>query len=223
LKNVRVGLIEDHAIVRAGIRMLIEQEPGVEVICESPTATEALSMAGDCDADVLLLDIGLRTENGLHFLPQLLCEFAPAKVLVLTADEDVQTHLAAIEAGARGVVMKEQAPETLTRAIQAVHSGEPWIGPALTSAALARLWREQRGRPQMDRETEKIASLTQREKEVVAVVTKGFNGARISRELNISEATVRHHITSILSKLEVSSKLELAVYAFQHGLQAKPN
>jgi DNA-binding NarL/FixJ family response regulator len=139
-------------------------------------------------------------------------------VLVLTATEDPDKQLLAIEAGASGVVMKEQAPEVLVKAIHAVSSGEPWIGNALSVAALHKLSRARVEREKVDPEAAKIALLTPREREVIAVVTRGLNGARIARELKISEATVRHHITSILSKLEVSNKLELAVYAFHHGL-----
>jgi two-component system nitrate/nitrite response regulator NarL len=218
VNNVGVCIIEDHAIVRAGIRMLIEREPGIDVVGEATTASEALGMADDCLADVILLDISLRTENGLEFLPQLLHEFNPARVLVLTAIEDVETHLKAVEAGASGVVMKEQAPEILAKAIQAVHSGEQWVSSALCTAALTKLWRQQRGGIPMDPEVAKIALLTAREREVIAVVARGFSGARIAKELEISEATVRHHVTSVLRKLEVSNKLELAVYAFHHGL-----
>ena len=216
-KNIRVCLIEDHAIVRAGIRMLIEREKGIEVVSEMATATEALASKGP-SPDIILLDISLRSENGLDYLPQLLSAFAPAKVLVLTAIEDVETQLLAIEEGASGVVMKEQAPEVLVKAIQAVRSGEPWIGSALSKAALNKLSRAKDNKARTDPEATKIASLTPREREVVAVVARGLNGARIAAELKISEATVRHHITSILSKLEVSNKLELAVYAFHHGL-----
>jgi two-component system nitrate/nitrite response regulator NarL len=218
VNHVGVCIIEDHAIVRAGIRMLIEREPGIDVVGEATTATEALGLSDDCLADVILLDISLRSENGLDFLPHLLHEFDPAKVLVLTAIEDIETHLKAVEAGASGVVMKEQAPEILAKAIQTVHSGEQWISNALSMAALTKLWRQQRGAAPVDPEVAKIASLTAREREVVAVVARGFNGPRIAKELEISEATVRHHVTSVLRKLDVSNKLELAVYAFHHGL-----
>ena len=212
---LRVCIIEDHAIVRAGIRMLVEREQGMEVICEAATASEALAVAKGLSPDIILLDISLRNENGLDFVPQLLREFAPAKVLVLTAVEDVETHLSALELGARGVVLKEQAPEILVEAIRAVHFGESWIGRAISMAAIAKLSRPKK---KENPEAAKIALLTPREREVVSVVAQGFNGARIAQELEISEATVRHHITSILSKLEVSNKLELAVYAFHNGL-----
>src|SRR5678815_2718520 len=192
-RTVRVCIIEDHAIVRAGIRMLIEREPHIEVIAEATTASEALSTIRDAP-DVILLDISLRVESGLKLLPQLLRDFAPAKILILTAIDEVETHLFAMEAGASGVVMKEQAPEILVKAIEAVSSGEPWIGRALSAAAMHKLIRVTTEKAKIDPETEKIATLTAREREVVAAVAKGLNGMRIATELGIAEATVRHHI-----------------------------
>ncbi len=202
--------------------MLIEKEQGIDVVYESATASEALAGAATFEPDVILLDVSLRTESGIDLLPHLLRDFSSAKVLVLTAIEDVETHLQAVEAGATGVVMKEQAPEVLVKAIHSVYSGEPWIGRALSVAALGKLSRRRDEREKTAMEEPKVARLTPRERQVICVVAKGYNGARIAAELQISEATVRHHITSILSKLEVSNKLELAVYAFQHRLAVRP-
>lgn len=218
-RSIRVCVIEDHAIVRAGIRMLVEREPHIEVTSEADTASAALS-AVDEIPDVILLDISLRAESGLTHLPQLLRDFAPAKILVLTATDDIETHLVAMAAGASGVVLKEQAPEILVQAIEAVGSGDPWIGRTLSAAAMNKLVRVATEKKKADPEVEKISTLTPREREVIGAVTRGWNGFRIAAELGISESTVRHHITSILSKLEVSNKFELAVYAFHYGLEA---
>ncbi len=219
-RDICVGIIEDHGIVRAGVRMLIEQDQGIEVVCEAPSATRALSFAREHRLDIILLDLSLRSENGIDFIPQLIRDFSPAKVLVLTANEDVHQHLLAVEAGARGVVLKEQAPEVLVKAVHAVVSGSSWLGSALSVAAIDKLSRarEIENKKEVDFEAEKIATLTPREREVIGIVAKGGNGARIAADLKISEATVRHHITSILSKLELANKLELAVYAIHHGL-----
>ena len=216
--SIRVFVIEDHAIVRAGIRMLVEQDERIDVVAEAASATEALAYAGKVSIDVILLDICLRSENGLELISQLLHDFEPARILILTAVEDVEAHLFAVVEGSSGVVLKEQAPEILVKAIEAVSRGEPWIGQAISVAALNRLNRVKTEKERPDPEATKIASLTPREREVVTAVAQGLSGPLIGKELNIAEATVRHHITSILSKLEVSSKLELAVYAIHHGL-----
>ena len=215
--SIRVLIIEDHAIVRAGIRMLIERHSHIEVVGEAANATEALADA-NVSTDVILLDISLRTQNGVELIPQLLHDFQPAKVLILTAVEDVETHLLAMEEGARGVVMKDQAPEILVKAIEAVSRGEPWIGQAISLAALKKLARVKTAKEKLEPDAAKIALLTPREREVVAAVARGLSGPRIGEELNIADGTVRHHIASIFGKLEVSNKLELAVFAFHHGL-----
>jgi DNA-binding NarL/FixJ family response regulator len=218
---IRICLIEDHTLVRAGLRMLLEKDHRLQVVYEAASVTETLAAADRDRPDIILLDISLRGENGLEFLPELLRLLAPARVIVLTALEDTEAHLYAMERGASGVVLKEQAPDVLVKAIYSVHSGEAWIGNSISAAAIAKLSRVRVAKEQIDPEAEKIAHLTPREREIIAIVAQGYNGARIAAELRISEATVRHHTTSILAKLELSNKLELAVYALQHGLGPK--
>jgi DNA-binding NarL/FixJ family response regulator len=216
---IKVCIIDDHAIVRAGLRMLIENSSRMAVLWEAQTATEALSDAGLGSPDVILLDLDLGVEKGLDFLGALITRFSPARVLVLTALADTQQHLTAVAAGASGVVLKEQAPETLIQAIESVHSGEAWLGKSLMTAVMGKLSRA--AAEKQDPETEKISRLTPREVEIVGLVSEGLNGERIAKQLKISEATVRNHLTSILAKLGLSNKFELAVYAHRHRLGAK--
>lgn len=215
--TIRVCIIDDHAIVRAGLRMLIESHAKMSVLCEASSASQALAQCRGNRPDVILLDLDLGTENGLDFVAKLIEEFRPCRVLVLTALQDTQAHLAAVAAGASGVVVKEQAPETLLAAIEAVHGGESWLGRSLMKAVMVRVSRDLSGQKK-DPEAGKIATLTPRETEIVALVSDGFNGEKIAKHLEISEATVRNHLTSILAKLELSNKFELAVYALRHGL-----
>jgi DNA-binding NarL/FixJ family response regulator len=217
--SIKVCIIDDHAIVRAGLRMLIENSPRMAVLWETQTASEALSNPNLGQADVILLDLDLGTERGLDLLPGLIERFRPGRILVLTALADTQQHLAAVAAGASGVVLKEQAPETLLQAIESVYSGEAWLGKSLMTAVMGKL---SRAAAEKDPEAEKIARLTPREVEIVALVSEGFNGERIAKQLKISEATVRNHLTSILGKLGLSNKFELAVYAHRHRLGGKP-
>jgi DNA-binding NarL/FixJ family response regulator len=220
--TIRVMIIEDHAIVRAGLRMLIENQPGMEVVHESAKATEALKATFRTPPEIILLDLDLGDENGLDYLPELLRVFRPARVLVLTATPETEAHLCAAAGGARGIVMKEQAPETLVEAIRSVHSGEAWMGRSLMTAVLNRISHSSSGRQERDPEADKIGQLTPREREIVSLISKGLNGSRMSEHLRISEATVRNHLTSILAKLELANKFELAVYAFNHNLTASP-
>jgi DNA-binding NarL/FixJ family response regulator len=215
--TIKVCIIDDHAIVRAGLRMLLESNVRMDVLWETASASQALSATNLKAPDVLLLDLDLGTENGLDFIARLVDKFRPGRVLVLTAIHDTQAHLAAVAAGASGVVVKEQAPETLLQAIESVHSGEAWLGRSLMTAVMGRFSRDP-GAEQKDPEASKIAMLTPRESEIVALVSDGFNGEKIAKQLGISEATVRNHLTSILSKLGLANKFELAVYALRHGL-----
>jgi two-component system, NarL family, nitrate/nitrite response regulator NarL len=217
---IKVCIIEDHAIVRAGLRMLIENSPRMSVLWETQTATEALSNPDLELPQVILLDLDLGIERGLDLLPSLLEKFSPGRILILTALADTQQHLAAVASGASGVVLKEQAPETLIQAIESVYSGEAWLGKSLMSAVMGKLSRTSSDKP--DPEAEKIARLTPREVEIVGLVSEGLNGERIARQLRISEATVRNHLTSILGKLGLSNKFELAVYAHRHRIGGKP-
>ena len=217
---IKVCIIEDHAIVRAGLRMLIENSPRMSVLWETQTASEALSNPDLASPQVILLDLDLGIERGLDLMPSLLEKFSPGRILILTALADTQQHLAAVASGASGVVLKEQAPETLIQAIESVYSGEAWLGKSLMSAVMGKLSRTSSDKP--DPEAEKIARLTPREVEIVGLVSEGLNGERIAKQLRISEATVRNHLTSILGKLGLSNKFELAVYAHRHRIGGKP-
>jgi DNA-binding NarL/FixJ family response regulator len=216
--GIRVCVIHSQAIMRTALRLLLEREERIEVVCEAPSGEEAVSSAARSQPSIVLIELGTETSSDLDLLPRLVAELAPARVLVLTRLEDPEVHLAAMENGASGVVMLKQAPEVLMRAICAVSTGQSWIGQAVSAAAIAKLSRTRTLHEREDREASKIALLTAREREIVGVVSRGYNGSRIAAELGISEATVRHHITSILAKLELSNKLELAVYAFNNHL-----
>jgi DNA-binding NarL/FixJ family response regulator len=218
--TIKVCIIDDHTIVRAGLRMLLESHAKMEVLWESSSASQALSQHSLGRPDVILLDLDLGTESGLAFLPNLIEKFRPGRVLVLTALQDTQKHLAAVAAGASGVVVKEQAPETLLQAIETVHGGEAWLGKSLMNAVMGKFSRDVAA-DKKDPEADKISMLTPREIEIVALVSDGFNGEKIAKHLGISEATVRNHLTSILGKLGLANKFELAVYALRHGLGSK--
>jgi DNA-binding NarL/FixJ family response regulator len=220
--SIRIAIIEDHAIVRAGLRMLIESQQGMEVVSESAKASDALKFTKGITPDIILLDLDLGSENGLDFLPELVRVFRPARVLVLTATPETEAHLCAAAGGARGIVMKEQAPETLVQAIRSVHSGEAWMGRSLMTALINRMSQSNIERHEKNPEAEKIAQLTPREREIVVLISKGLNGTRISEQLHISETTVRNHLTAILAKLDLSNKFELAVYAFNNNLTGIP-
>ena len=219
--TVRILLVDDHAVVRAGLRMLIESRPGLAVVGEAATTSDAVATAGREQPDLILLDLDLGGDNGLDILPELSATAKQARVLLLTGVRDPEEHLRAIRLGAMGVVLKEKAAEDLLKAIEKVHAGEVWLDGALMARVLGR------SLPGGDvaainPETAKITTLTEREREVIALICEGLQNKLIGERLFISETTVRHHLTSIFDKLGVTNRLELVIYAYRHGLAKLP-
>lgn len=216
---IRILLVDDHAIVRQGLQMFLEGEPGLKVIGLAGDRATTLEFATRELPDVILLDLDLGGESGIEMLPDLLAAAPQARVILLTGARDPEQHLAAVQRGAMGVVLKDQATESLTAAITSVHGGGAWIDPALTARLLSSRSRQQ---PERDPEADKIASLTERERDIVALICEGLQNNDIGERLKISAITVRNHLSTIFSKLGVNSRLELAIYAFKHGLAKTP-
>jgi len=219
---IRILIVDDHAILRKGLRMLIEDQPGMSVIGEASNGAEAVEIATREQPEIILLDLDLGGKNGLDLLPELISTSNLVRVIVLTGVRDPEMHHRAVAFGAIGLVFKEQASEVLVKAIEKVNAGEAWFDRTLMATALNKMSRSKAGNKD-DPEAARIASLTEREKEVVALVAQGLNRKQIAEELFISEATARNHLTSILNKIGVSDRLELAFYAYRHGLAKPPN
>ena len=213
-------IIDDHAVIRAGLRMLIEQDQTMSVVAQAGNRAEALLLAEKEQPDIILFDLMLGDEDGLEFLPAL-CDISPnSRVLVLTGVQTTESHRIAIRRGAMGIVLKQQAADLLLKAIRKVYAGEVWIDRSMMGSVLDDVRTErQQG---TNTEATKIASLTPREREVVALVSEGLKNKLIGERLYISETTVTHHLSSVFSKLEVSDRLELIIYAFRHGLAKMP-
>ena len=217
--SIKVLIVDDHAVVRAGLRMLIDQDPEMKVTGLAGNRAEALAAAAGDQPNIIILDIVLGDEDGLSILPQLR-EVAPnARVLVLTGLRSADSQRQAMRAGAMGVVLKEHAAEVLIKAIKKVHHGEVWLD-RFTMGSVFQEFTEEK---QADPDKEKIATLTDREREVVGLVGEGLKNKQIAARLFISETTVTHHLSSVFSKLEVSDRLELIIYAFRHGLAKLPS
>lgn len=218
--SIRVLIVDDHAVVRAGLRMLLESGPGMSVVGEAGNRTEALAAARE-QPDVVLLDLDLGGDSALDFLPELLATAPRARVLVLTGVRDPELHRRAVRLGAMGLVFKEQAAETLFKAIEKVHAGEIWLGHAMTASLLGEMARA-REVQLPNPAVAKIAALTGREREIIALLGEGLKNKQIAGRLFISEVTVRHHLTEIFARLGVAGRLDLLVYAYRHGLTRPP-
>lgn len=219
-QSVRVLIVDDHGIMRAGLRMLLESQAGIMVVGEASSCADALALATCTQPDVIVLDLDLGGENAVESIPTLLRTAPETRILVLTGLRDPEVHRQAIRHGALGLVFKEKAVETLLQAITKVRAGEVWLEPTMIARVLGDLTRPQPA-PQASEEAIKIARLTEREREVITLVGEGLRNRHIAERLYISEATVRHHLTAIFAKLDISDRFELAIYAYQHGL-AKP-
>ena len=219
---IRILLIDDHVIVRAGLRMLIENHKGMVVVGEAGTRIDALAIAAREKPQVILLDLDMGNESGLDFLRELLDAAAGARVVMLTGVRDPEAHRRAVHLGAMGLVLKDKATEVLIKAIEKVHAGEVWLDRSLTATVLSEMSQAREIR-RADPDARRISSLTDREREIVGLVCEGLKNKQIGDRLFISEATVRNHLTSILSKLELSDRFELALYAYRHHLAKPPS
>jgi DNA-binding NarL/FixJ family response regulator len=169
--------------------------------------------------DVILLDLLLSNERILECLPELKQAAPQARIIVLTGCQEPLRHHRAIALGARGLVLKSQPVDVLLKAIRRVFAGELWIERELMHNVIGQMVTQQNVR---DSEAEKIAALTEREREIIAQIGQGLKNKTIAEKLFISETTVRHHLTSVFSKLEVSDRLELVIYAYRHKLARVP-
>jgi len=219
---IRVFIIDDHRSILWGLERLIDSgAPRLQVAGTTTSCAEALKVLGTASPDVILLDIDLGDENGVKELPKLL-GITNARILILTGVRDESLHDKAVLAGASGVVMKEAPADTILNAIEKVHEGQLWLDRIATGRIFFEFSRENAAQANNPERT-KIASLTDREREIVAVAAShaGANAKSIAGILNISEHTLRNHLTSIYNKLDVANRLELFAYAHKHGL-AKP-
>jgi two-component system, NarL family, nitrate/nitrite response regulator NarL len=217
--TIRVFLLGEHALIRAGLKMLIESRAGLTVVGEAATYSDARA-AGLREADIILLDSDLDGTATPDFLHEMVASAKPARLLVLTGTADLEAHYCAMRMGAMGLVLKKRPADVLVKAIEKVYAGEVW----LDRSAVARVLRGvSNGSGSEDADGARIASLTERERDVVAVIGEGLKNKQIAERLFISETTVRHHLSSIFEKLGVSDRLELLVYAYRHKLAKPPS
>lgn len=218
---IRVFVAEDHQITLWGLRRLIDSaRPHMEVVGTASSRTELLNHDAAAEADVILLDLDLAGENSTDALADLRSR-CPGRVLVLTGADDVDRHRTAVMKGARGVVHKSEPADVILRAIEKVDGGEVWLNRTLLGDVLG-LLTDHRAAPaaQADPHLERLNSLTPREREIVAAMVRraGAKQLVVADELHMSEHTLRNHLTTIYGKLGVHGRLELHVYATEHGL-----
>jgi len=211
--TIHILITDDQAIVRKGIRALLATESGLEVIGEAQSGAEAVDMTARLRPDVILMDLMMPEMDGIEAIKRITTGESTARILVLTSFATDDKVFPAIKAGALGYLLKDSTPEELVQAIRQVHRGESSLHPAIARKVLQELSRppEPQKKPTSD-------PLTEREVEVLQLVARGFNNQTIAEQLVISEATVRTHVSNILSKLHLASRTQAALYALQQGL-----
>lgn len=213
MQPVRVLIVDDHEVVRAGLRWFLSNEPGFTVVGEAADGAAALGEAALTRPDVVLMDVRMGTTNGIDACRELKAEFPDVGVLILTSFGEREAVLASVLAGASGFLLKNTGHAQLIRAIRAVADGQQLIDPAVMSAVTTRLIElsEQAEDP-------RIAQLTQREREVLKLIGRARSNKQIAFEMGTSPATARNHVSSIMDKLGLHSRTELALLWSSLGL-----
>ncbi len=207
---ISVVLVDDHAVVRSGLRFLLDAQDDIEVVGEAGNAKDAIFRVRAVKPDVILLDVVMPGESGVEVLPKLLKESPDAKVLVLSMQDDPSYVREAFGAGASGYVLKEAADEEVVSAIREIASGGRYVHPAL-GARLVAAEAEERAAADAD-------PLSEREREVLRLLALGHTNQEIAKQLYISVRTAESHRAHIMQKLRLSTRAELVRYALSHGL-----
>lgn len=210
----RILIVDDHEVVRLGLKALLEQHPHFEVIAEAANAKEAIEKVERYIPDVVLMDIRLPGASGIEACEEITENFPDTKVIMLTSYAEDEMLFSAIRSGASGYVLKQIAAEDLVKAIEAVGRGEGLLDPAVTQRVFQEVKRAVR-----EEEASAFANLSQQEKHVLLLVSEGRTNREIAKTLFLGEGTVRNYVSSILSKLGVSNRAEAAAYAVEHSLR----
>jgi DNA-binding NarL/FixJ family response regulator len=215
---ITVVIVDDHPVVRAGIRKVLDAAADVSVLAEGDTGERALELVATHHPDVLLLDVRLPDLTGREVAQELQDRETPTAVLVLTAYKDPPTVFGLLEQGASGYVLKDEALETVADAVRAAASGETWLSPAVASQVVDRALDDATG----EAGTSLPKLLTPRETEVLCLLARGLDNAAIAEALIVTKRTVQNHVSSIYGKLNVDSRTQAALWAIREGLVEVP-
>src|SRR5436190_13734171 len=204
----RILLVDDHEVVRLGLKALIDRHPDMEVVAEAAGAAESVTKAVAFKPDVIVMDIRLSGDSGIDACREITAQLPETKVIMLTSYAEDEMLFAAIRAGAAGYVLKQAGGQDVIRAIEAVGQGNALLDPAMTERVFAEVRRAARAQ-----ESSAFAQLTEQERRVLKLVADGQTNREIALELHLGEGTVRNYVSNILSKLSLSNRAEAAAYA----------
>ncbi|MDX9991400.1 MAG: response regulator transcription factor [Anaerolineales bacterium] len=214
MSKQRILLVDDHEVVRLGLKALLDRHPDFEVVGEAGSAREALEQVSTLQPSVVVMDIRLPGTSGIEACEEIVQNFPDTKVIMLTSYAEDEMLFSAIRAGASGYILKQIGGEDLVRALDAVGRGEALLDPAVTQ----RVFQEVR-KAVKDEEASAFSHLSQQEKHVLLLVSEGKTNREIAKALFLGEGTVRNYVSSILSKLGVNNRAEAAAYAVEHNLR----
>jgi NarL family two-component system response regulator LiaR len=213
--KIKVLIVDDHAIVRQGLRTFLELQADIEIVGEAENGLQAVEQAGREHPDVVLLDLVMPIMDGIQATREIMERSPGSRVLILTSFGDDDKVFPAIRAGAQGYLLKDIPPQELAQAVRDAHQGKAQLHPDIARKLMADVAaREEKPPPAPD-------ELTERERDVLRLIAQGFSNQQIARELVISEKTVKTHVSSILSKLHVEDRTQAAIYALKKGLGPK--
>ncbi|MHA3684990.1 response regulator [Leucobacter sp. HY1908] len=226
--KIRVMIIDDQELIRTGFSLVLGAEPGLEVVAEAGDGGEALAVlerlqAAGSGCDVALMDVRMPGMNGIEATGEIARRFASTRVLVLTTFDLDEYALDAIRAGAAGFLLKDAKPEELVAAIYAIAAGDSAMAPSVTRRLIERIGLggdavSGTGEPRPQEPDTALECLTEREREVLALIAAGLNNAEISGQLFLSESTVKTHVGRVLSKLALRDRVHAVIFAKEHGL-----
>ncbi|RME40971.1 MAG: DNA-binding response regulator [Caldilineae bacterium] len=213
---IRILLVDDHALVREGVRRILAEQPGLEVVGEAANGQQALNLTASLKPDVVLMDIAMPDMNGLDATETIKTRHPHIRVLLLTIHDDQEYLFRALEVGASGYVLKEAEAQELLMAIQAAHQGNVFLSPSVAR------WLVQdflsRGRSGGQEEQQRLSELTDRQRTVLQLIAEGYSTQEIADRLVISPYTVQTHRNNLMRKLNLHSRTDLIKYAIRHGL-----
>ncbi|MGH3457867.1 response regulator [Aeromicrobium sp.] len=212
---IRVLVADDQAVVRAGLRMILESEPDIEVVAEAVDGRHALDLVRDHDPDVVLMDVRMPHLDGVEATRRLVDGGSRARVLILTTYDLDESVYDALRAGAAGFMLKTESPGRLVEAVRVVATGEALLAAGITRRLIDRFVA---GRRPGDTGRTALAALTEREREVLGLVAAGMSNAEIADSLVVGEGTVKTHVARILSKLQLRDRVQVVVFAYENGV-----
>lgn len=216
-KQATIIIIDDHPLLRKGIRQLIEDEEDLALIAEAGGAEEGIALALELDPDLILLDLNMPDTNGVEVLKQLRAEGVASRIVMFTVSDHEEDVVAALKSGADGYLLKDMEPEDLLEQLRQAALGKMVVSERLTTL-LAEALRNQRSRPAGP----DIASLTAREMQIMRLIAEGLSNKMIARRLDVTEGTVKVHVKNLLKKMQLRSRVEVAVWAVQEGVTRHP-